>query len=291
MFFNQIKIINQIEKKMKLKKAKTISSLLQETIEYKSKVDGVSQSRDLMVDINEQRALIERLSSNINDEDLYFVVKIEDLSIVEAKGFEFLGYNSSEFTKSDQVMAKIALPGFIDLILMFQRRLLDFFKLMNSDIKFNCPGFAIQFPVYNSNNQVVLMKCTTKVFQYTVEKSISHLLYQMTLIKTKYDNEPLEPRLINSKNESIMLFKDLLGKGFIWESSTFSPKEIIIMKEYVKNPDININNLSKEMNTTYETLKTYNKQIILKSKSYLGPLFTLKNAKDIAIFFNNCGVI
>ena len=250
----------------------------------------ISPLDELMVSEQQRWSEVEKLGQSIRNENCYLITNILDFSIVFAKNMEILGVNSLNTDKT-KYLCLASSGGFLELSMLYNKIIVEISLIEPKYLSFLNPKFISQLPITKPNGEVILIKKTLSPFQYTSSGKIFSNLAEFTIIKENYNNEPMEPRYMNSPEPLIVFFKEMIRKKFIEECSPFSPKEINIMKGYYQNPDFTLTQLAAELSITFETLKSYNKSIITKAKEYMGPLFTLKNAKDVSVFFERCSVI
>lgn len=244
----------------------------------------------VMVDESLQWLEIEKLGAYIRNENFFFITNVLDFSIVYAKNLEVIGMDS-KLLNSPQYLNLTGSNGFLELSLLYNKILIELCLEHPNTLGFLKPQFISQLPITKANGEVILIKKTLSPFQYSASGKILSNLAEFTIIKENYNNEATEPRYFHFPKDLNLDFRKFFHQKFIEECSPFSPKEIIIMKAYNQNPDFTLNQLANSLEITIETLKSYNKSIISKAKDYMGPLITLKNAKDVSVFFERCGVI
>lgn len=242
-----------------------------------------------MVSERQQIAEIEKLSNSIRSENSFFITNVLDFSVSFSKNMEIIGTDAK--TVNLQYLNLTGSEGFLEISFLYKKILLEFGLQNPNQLGFLKPQFISQIPIKRANGDIVLVKKTLSPFQYTSSGKILSNLAEFTIIKENYNNESMEPRFLNFPEAVVLSIKELVFERFINEYSPFSPKEIVIMKAFNQNPDFNLTQLSLDLNISFETLKSYNKSIITKAKEYMGPLFSLKNAKDISNFFDRSGVI
>jgi hypothetical protein len=65
-----------------------------------------------------------------------------------------------------------------------------------------------------------------------------------------------------------------------------------ILNVYAKDDGAkSVAELADEAGVTPATLKYYNKEILARTKDFLGEIFKFNSAKEIAIFLKKCGVL
>jgi hypothetical protein len=246
---------------------------------------------ELMVSGKQQLDEIEKLKTGLRYEQFFFVVNVEDFSVQFANGLEEIGFDSNTFTMM-QYAQLIPSPGLLQILSILWMNIFEFNIKEKRLLSFLTPKYIVQIPLKNSKGEIMLVKRTISAFQFTKSGKLIQYLSEFTIIKKTFDSESPEPRFTDMPAHIEEKFSEIMNKTFVWKASPFSPKEMQILNVYAKDDGAkSVAELADEAGVTPATLKYYNKEILARTKDFLGEIFKFNSAKEIAIFLKKCGVL
>ncbi|MES2520899.1 MAG: hypothetical protein V4585_22480 [Bacteroidota bacterium] len=244
-----------------------------------------------LVTEKEQLAELDNISKGLRYEQFYFVVNVEDFTIIHAKGLEEIGFHSDKFDMMQYVQC-IPSKGILQLLALMWRKIFEFNIEEKTLLSFLKPKFIVQMPFKNSQGEMMLVKRTISPFQFTNKGKLTQYLSEFTIIKNTFNNEPPEPRFTDIPADLVEKYNMFINRAFIWENSPFSPKEMIIIHAYANdNGTKSLEEFAEETDVKASTLKFYNKEIITKAKEFLGEYYTFNTAKEVAHFLRRSGIL
>jgi hypothetical protein len=245
----------------------------------------------LMVSENEQQKEIEKLRLGRRQEQFFFVVNVADFQIIHADGLEEIGFHSSTFDMN-QYTQLLPSFGILHLLTILWKRIFEFAIEEKEFLSFLKPKFIVQIPFKNAKGEIMLVKRTISIFQYTNTGKLTQYLSEFTIIKYLFDSEAPEPRFTDIPPHLDKKIDAALNQSFVWEASPFSRKEMEILNAYVNDDGSkSAAELAKETGVTPATLKFYNKEILAHAKEFLGEIYKFGTAKEVAHFFKKCKVL
>jgi hypothetical protein len=230
-----------------------------------------------------QQKQLSALNETLSDESFYFVFNLLtcELDAVKNAG-KLLGYPDHEFTVSRYL--NCIHPG----------QAIQFNMIAHSMYKILCKGiFKLQFSTqkYISlialkqyNDEYIVFKKTTSVFQYDNENRLLAQLNEFTKIGI-YEAEPMRPRVIETngfqKDEFERQVFQMVLKNFM-EQKYFSDKEFEVLKYYAGNESINRKQLAELLGVTVTTIDTFIKRILVKARTTFTHPFS--DVKAVALY-------
>jgi len=240
--------------------------------------------------VHEQELQIMRQS--LRTEQFFIVVDFVNLTIVNAAGLEEIGYDSTRFTFR-QYLSTFPSQGMLQLITMVGKQ--AFALSQQSVASFMKPNYISHIPITAADGQVMLAKRTLSPWQFTSTGKLTSYVAEFTILKP-YENEPMNPRIVNADPTLIRAFNAITAKSFAnlpAKANLFAPKEIDIMRLYVdeKNEELTARELAGLAGVAHNTLNTYNKLIIGKAKAMFGDDLPVRTAKEVAVFLQKSGLL
>lgn len=240
-----------------------------------------------------QQAELQRLKQGRRAEQFFFVVDFVNLTILEAHGIEEVGYNSRNFTFR-QYLGMVPSGGMLQLLMLLGKQT---FVLSDKSkaLAFTKSQFIVQLPLTCADGRVLLVKRSISPWQITEAGRISAYLSEFTLLKP-YENEPLNPRFVNTEPEVEEAFNRLVAKLFAnlpVSSNPFSPKELLILKLYTERnaEELTAQRVAELVGITVSTAHTHHKNILLKAKALFGESLPLKTAREVAVHMKRSGLL
>ena len=245
----------------------------------------------LIISEKQQKDEIEKLKIGLRHEQFFFIVNVENFSIVTAHGMEEIGFHSDTF---NMVQYAQLLPshGILQMLTLYWKKIFEFNIQEKSLLSFLKPKYIVQIPFKNAKGEIMLVKRTISPFQFTESRRLTQYLSEFTIIKKSFDSEGPEPRFADIPIEFNGNFNLIMNQSFEWETSPFSPKEMTILTVYAHDEGkSSLKDLADKCDLKPSTLQFYNKEILMHTKEFLGEIYKFQTAKEVAIFFKKCGVL
>jgi hypothetical protein len=245
----------------------------------------------LIVSEKQQLDEIEKLKIGLRHEQFFFIVNVENFSIITANGLEEIGFHSETF---DMMQYAQLLPshGILQMLTLYWKKIFEFNIQEKSLLSFLKPKYIVQIPFKNAKGEIMLVKRTISPFQFTESRRLTQYLSEFTIIKKSFDSEAPEPRFTDIPTEFDGSFNAIMKESFEWDSSPFSPKEMVILKVYADDEGkSSLKELADKCELKPSTLQFYNKEILMHTKDFLGDIYKFQTAKEVANFFKKCGVL
>jgi hypothetical protein len=259
--------------------------------EFAKKKFPEENSEKLMIPERQIEEEIEKLKSGLRHEQFFMIVNVENFSIIEAYGLEEIGFRSETF---DMLQYAQLLPshGILQILTLYWKKIFEFSVEEKKMLSFLKPKYIVQIPFKNAQGEVMLVKRTISTFQFTESGRLTHYLSEFTIIKKTFDSETPDPRFTDVPIELKDTIDTILNRSFVWESSPYSPKELIILGVYANDDGkTSLNELAQKCELKPSTLQFYNKEILIHTKDFLGEIYKFNTAKEVAIFWKKCGVL
>jgi hypothetical protein len=244
-----------------------------------------------VVDAKSQEQEILRLKNGLREEDFFIIIDLLNMKIIDLGGWDELGYDERYFSLKNYFEISPS-NGLLTLLYSLGKQL--FLNTTTNLIGFLKPSYIINTPIKIKKNDdtLYLVKRTISPWQLTTTGIITAYLSYFTIIKDSYDHEGLEPRLIGIPEE----IKEKVMKEFMTainqlkaSENKFSPKLTQILELYSDSAKSS-QEIADELKITYQTLKKYNKAIIIKAKQMFGDNLPIKTAKDVALYLKKHGL-
>lgn len=277
--------------KKTMKNSKSNIEALKNLKEYTRKELLENKKEKLMISKKQQMDEIEKLKIGLRHEQFFFIVNVEDFSIITAHGHEEIGFHSANFTMQ-QYTQSLPSHGILKILILYWKKIFEFNVQEKSLLSFLKPKYIVQIPFKNAKGEILLVKRTVSPFQFTESRKLTQYLSEFTIIKKSFDSEAPEPRFTDIPNELIENIYDIMKESFEWEASPFSPKEKIILKVYANDEGkSSLKELADKCELKPTTLQFYNKEILMHAKDFLSDIYRFQTAKDVAVFLKKCGIL
>jgi hypothetical protein len=217
----------------------------------------------------------------------HWVVNHEEQDIVHCFGVKkMLGYDDQTLTyeKSQNLIH----PNFRGLILKLSAIVFDFFKSSSYQVLNKQAHFCIQFPIQHINGSFLLIQQNCTVLSTDKDHNPVIVYYRFENLG-KFIGFPIivKPRVcFNIGIYSIDLeqvVETQLSKGInslVLKHIGLTTKQTEILS--LLSQEKSIDQITKELNITIETIKVHNKNILSKAKKNISQMFT--NAREVSYF-------
>ncbi len=226
------------------------------------------------------------LHDKVNDESFHFVFNCVSCQLEHVHNVEkWLGYSDREFTVNQYLNCVHPAQS-----IQFNMIARCIYKILCKGVfrlRFSSQRYISLVALKNYQNEYVVFKKTTSVFQYDNKNRLLAQLNEFTKMEN-YDGTPLKPRVTEKeelqREDFETLVFDMVLKNFM-EKKYFSENEFQVLQQYALNTTISSNQLAALLNISSLTVDTYNKRILEKARNTFS--YPFNNAKEVALYLRS----
>jgi hypothetical protein len=244
----------------------------------------------LAVQERDQQVEIESLRRTIGSERFFFVVDLVNFEMSESHGIQrWLGYNEKEFNLKKYW--SIVHPGRQKSLMAVAIQLYQTLCTGKFLLEFMVQRYSSLVALKHYRGHYLLAKKTSSVFQYDAQNRLTAYIDEFTIIGD-YNGEALNPVFFNKTGE-----KEIERGGAIMRQvveqflgmKIFSQKELQTARRLAYEPGITQAQLAAEFDVTVNTIDTYCRRFLQKSRDFFHNNFS--SAAEAAGFLKKEGLL
>jgi hypothetical protein len=244
-----------------------------------------------MVTSEEQLQELESLKQTLGGERFFFIINVPDFEILQTVGInKWLGYSDNQFSLYDY-WENVVHPQSKNSLLLIAYQLYTSLCSGKYPLQFMVQRYSTKIALRHRDGHYILAKKTSSIFQYDIKNRLLGYLNEFTIIGD-YNGEPIEPKMYNSQGyRETEKEKEILEetmKKFL-KMRVFSVKELQTARLLAYQPDITKEIIAKKFAVTKNTVDTFYKRFLAKSREFFGQEF--ESARDAAVFLKREGLL
>ncbi|AQG80383.1 helix-turn-helix transcriptional regulator [Spirosoma montaniterrae] len=261
--------------------------------QFVSEVIPPLDATELTVSTKQQDDELQRLIDGCREEQFFFIVNLQEVSLEHAHGWAEMGYPDIGLTFRDY-LNMIPNKALSELMFILGKQAYRLSARLGI-VRFMKPKYISQVPLRHKNGTVYLCKRTISAWQLSNKGLIIKYLSEFTLLKP-YEGEALNPRFHGLDEAVKESFKRMVSQVFAQlpiSKNPYSPREQQILKLYVDHPDtvLSASAIADIMQTKPATIQAYNKSIIEKTRRHFTDELPVQTARDVAFFLRRNGLL
>lgn len=238
----------------------------------------------------EQEKEVNLLKETLGSERFFFTVDLQDFEIKECHGvLRWLGYPDSQFTLKNYW--NLVHPGKQQSLLALSIQLYNTLCTGKFVLNFMVQRYSSLIALKHYRGHYLLVKKTASVFQYDKNNRLLSYLDEFTIVGD-YNGEPLSPTFFTEKGDLEVTRGGQMMQQMMehfMALKIFSTNEFHTARKLAYEPGITQAAIAKEFGVTVNTVDTYCRRFLQKSRKFFQQNFS--NALEAAIYMRRDGLL